>query len=287
VKQQLLLTTLAIGLPLLTLGCGNQTPSSEETTTPSEETTTSDSTSTSGSGTLILVANGEDFVRQGFVTKDSWQVDFDHVYVTLDEVTAYQSEPPFDPENDQDIQAKNEVTLVGEPTTVDLAEGGAEAAPIRVTEEKASPGLYNALAWKLVTPEAGEVNSAIVLEGTAQKEDRTIDFVLNLDKPLAYQCGEYVGDERKGVLEENAQTQLETTFHFDHIFGDAEAPADDAINTGAVGFEPMAELADNGSLNADMATLEQELSAENYQTLEKAIQGLGHVGEGHCKETEA
>jgi hypothetical protein len=281
VKQQVLLTAFAIGLPLFTLGCGG-------TTTPSdEETTTNESTSTGGSGTITLVANGEDFVRQGFVTKDGWQVDFDHVYVTLDDVTAYQSEPAFDPDKDQDIQGKDEVTLVSEPTTVDLAEGGADVDPIQVTEEKASPGMYNALAWQLVTPEAGEVNSAMVLEGTAQKDDRTIDFVLNLDQPLAYQCGEYVGDARKGFLEADMQTELETTFHFDHIFGDAEAPADDAINTGAVGFDPMAELADNGTLNVDLATLEQELSPENYQTLEKAIQGLGHVGEGHCKKTEA
>lgn len=279
-KQQVLLTAFAIGLPLFTLGCGGTTPSDEETTT-------SESPSTGGSGTIILVANGEDFVRQGFVTKDGWQVDFDHVYVTLNDVTAYQSEPAFDPDQDQDIQAKNEVTLVSEPTTVDLAAGGAEAAPIQVTEEKGSAGMYNALAWQLVTPEGGAMSSAMVLEGTAQKEDRTIDFVLNLDQPIAYQCGEYVGDARKGFLEADMQTELETTFHFDHIFGDAEAPADDAINTGAVGFDPMAELADNGSLNVDLATLEQELSPENYQTLEKAIQGLGHVGEGHCKKTEA
>jgi len=280
VKKQVLFASLAIGLPLLGLGCTTaDTNGSENTATGGEATTMSES------GTITLVANGEDFVRQGFVTKDGWQIDFDHVYVTLDEVIAYQSEPAFDPDKDQNIQAKNEVTLVSEPTIVDLAAGEADANPITVTQAKANAGLYNALAWQLVTPEEGEVNSAIVLAGTAQKDDRSIDFVLNLDQPLAYKCGEYVGDARKGFLEADAQTQLETTFHFDHIFGDAEAPADDAINTGAVGFDPMAELADNSSLNVDLATLEQELSPENYQTLEKAIQGLGHVGEGHCKET--
>jgi hypothetical protein len=280
VKKQILFASLAIGLPLLGLGCTTaDTNGSENTATGGEATTTSES------GTITLVANGEDFVRQGFVTKDGWQIDFDHVYVTLDEVIAYQSEPAFDPDKDQNIQANNEVTLVSEPTIVDLAAGEADADPITVTQAKANAGLYNALAWQLVTPEEGEVNSAIVLAGTAQKDDRSIDFVLNLDQPLAYKCGEYVGDARKGFLEADAQTQLETTFHFDHIFGDAEAPADDAINTGAVGFDPMAELADNNSLDVDLATLEQELSPENYQTLEKAIQGLGHVGEGHCKET--
>ncbi|MDR9402478.1 MAG: DUF4382 domain-containing protein, partial [Halothece sp. Uz-M2-17] len=239
----------------------------------------------SGSGTLTLVANGEDFVRQGFVTKDGWRIDFDHVYVTLNEVKAYQTEPAFDPQKDEQIEAKTEVTLVDTPETIDLAAGDADAAPITVTEETATAGAYNAIAWQLVSPEGDEVNSAIVLEGTAQKEGRSIDFVLNLDKPMAYKCGEYVGDARKGFLQADGATELETTFHFDHIFGDAEAPADDEINTGAVGFDPMAQLADNNRLNVDLATLQQELSTENYQTLEKAIKSLGHVGEGHCAET--
>lgn len=273
-KNRRLIASLSLGLPLLAFGCG-----------PSETNTSSEPTEASGSGTIALVANGEDFVRQGFVTKDGWRIDFDHVYVTLDEVMAYQSDPAFDPDKDQDIQAKNQVTLVGSPTTIDLAEGGSDAAPITVKEETGEAGVYNAIAWKVVSPEGGETNSAIVLQGTAQKDGRNIDFTLNIDRPLAYKCGEYVGDVRKGFLEADSKTQLETTFHFDHIFGDAEAPMDDAINTGAVGFDPMAQLASNGTLNADLQTLEQELSSENYQTLQKAIKSLGHVGEGHCEET--
>jgi hypothetical protein len=281
VKKQTFFTSLALGLPLLTMGCG----SSEVTN--NQDTETTEQTNNSGSGNLTLVANGEDFVRQGFVTKDGWRVDFDHVYVTLANVKAYQSEPAFDPDKDEQIQAKNEVTLVSELTTVDLAAGDANADPITVTQAQAEAGFYNALAWQVVTPESGETNSAIVLEGTAQKDGQSIDFVLNLDKPLAYKCGEFVGDARKGFLEADSQTQVETTFHFDHIFGDAEAPMDDAINTGAVGFDPMAQLADDGTLNVDLATLQQELSTQEYQTLEKAIKGLGHVGEGHCEETAA
>lgn len=282
VKKQAFFASLAVGLPLLTIGCG-----SSEVTNNQDTETTEQTNNNSGSGNLTLVANGEDFVRQGFVTKDGWRVDFDHVYVTLANVTAYQSEPAFDPDKDEQIQAKNEVTLVSETTTVDLAAGDANADPITVTQAQAEAGFYNALAWQVVTPESGETNSAIVLEGTAQKDGQSIDFVLNLDKPLAYKCGEFVGDARKGFLEADAQTQVETTFHFDHIFGDAEAPMDDAINTGAVGFDPMAQLADDGTLNVDLAMLQQELSTQEYQTLEKAIKGLGHVGEGHCEETAA
>mgnify|MGYP006444210223 CR=1 FL=1 len=272
-NRQALLTSLTLGLPLLAFGYSSQ--ANEETQTIAAE----------GSGMIAIVANGEDFVRQGFVTKDGWRIDFDHVYVTLDNVKAYQTEPAFDADNDQTIQAKALVSLIQEPTTVDLAEGGADANPIKVTEKEGNAGFYNALSWEVVTPETGDLNSAIVLQGTAKKDGETVNFTLNLDQPLAYKCGEYVGDVRKGFLQADSQTELEATFHFDHIFGDAEAAMDDAINTGAVGFGPMAELANNGTLNVDLATLKQELSAEEYQTLEKAIVGLGHVGEGHCQET--
>ncbi|AFZ43237.1 hypothetical protein PCC7418_1029 [Halothece sp. PCC 7418] len=273
VNRQALLTSLALGCPLLALGYSSQANEVGQTL------------AAEGSGTLAIVANGEDFVRQGFVTKDGWRIDFDHVYVTLDNVKAYQTEPAFDPDEDEMIQAKELVSLIEEPTTVDLAAGGADADPISVTEKEGSAGFYNALSWEVVTPQTGDISSAIMLQGTAKKEGKTIDFSLNLDQPLAYKCGEYVGDVRKGFLQADRETELETTFHFDHIFGDAEAPMDDAINTGAVGFGPMAKLANNGTVNADLEMLQQELSAQEYQTLKKAIIGLGHVGEGHCKET--
>ncbi|MEL6321457.1 MAG: DUF4382 domain-containing protein, partial [Cyanobacteria bacterium J06626_14] len=74
------------------------------------------------------------------------------------------------------------------------------------------------------------------------------------------------------------------TFHFDHIFGDGDAPAEDPINTGALGFEPLAALASDGQLDVNTAMLEQQLSAEAYSVLEETVAGLGHVGEGHCAE---
>ena len=72
-------------------------------------------------GKLILHANGEDFVREGFTSKDGWQISFEHVYVNLADVTAYQTNPPFNPETDEKIQATTKVLLVDAPITVDLA----------------------------------------------------------------------------------------------------------------------------------------------------------------------
>jgi hypothetical protein len=54
------------------------------------------------------------------------------------------------------------------------------------------------------------------------------------------------------------------TFHFDHIFGDAELSANDELNMAAIGFEPFA----NGLQIAGVINMSE--------------MHLGHVGEGHC-----
>jgi hypothetical protein len=231
-------------------------------------------------GELYLVANGEDFVRQGFTTKDGWTIEFNHIYVTLADVKAYQTDPPFDANSDAPLKPKETIVLLEDPKTVDLALGETDAVPILVTKVQAPPGQYNALSWQVVPSTEGQT---LVLEGKATKADQTVNFKVMLNQPLEYTCGEYVGDERKGILTPGGQTELETTFHFDHIFGDAEMPADDPLNTDALGFEPLAILAQNGQLEVDSVTLKEKLSPEDYQTLEKAIANLGHVGEGHCR----
>lgn len=269
----MLLGSLLLIPATVLIGCGAEETANVETT----------NANSGDMGTLALVANGEDFVRQGFVTSDGWQIDFDHVYVTLENVTAYQTNPPFDPDKSNEIKATEEVTLLEAPQTVDLAEGEADAEPVLVTTAQAPKGTYNAISWNIVEATEGEAaGSTIVLEGTATKAGKTVDFVMSFDQPLEYTCGQYVGDSRKGILTNTEQAELETTFHFDHIFGDADAPADDYLNQNAVGFEPFANLAENGTVNADMETLQSRLSSEDYSRLVAAIEGLGHVGEGHC-----
>ncbi|MGB5968583.1 MAG: DUF4382 domain-containing protein, partial [Spirulinaceae cyanobacterium] len=266
-------TNLVCLATTLLVSCAAQNQIKQETANESSQTP----------GTLALVANGEDFVRNGFVTKDNWQIDFDKVYVTLTDVKAYQTSSPFEPESDNEIEAEEEVTLIAAPETVDLAAGASDADPILVTEKEVPPGTYNALAWKLAKAESGEAEgNTIVLAGQAKKENQTVDFQIKLNPQANYTCGEFVGEDRKGIVQSEQQAEVETTFHFDHIFGDAEAEADEEINQGAIGFEPLAALAENGKLNVDQTTLKSQLSDQDYQTLEKALIGLGHVGEGHC-----
>ncbi|ESA34936.1 hypothetical protein N836_14340 [Leptolyngbya sp. Heron Island J] len=233
-------------------------------------------------GTLSIEANGEDFVRQGFTTKDGWQISFDHVYVTLDSVKAYQTEPPFDPQQSDTLNAKTEVSL-DQPTTIDLAVG---SEPIEVGKLDAPAGRYNALSWQMVAALSGAAQGyPIMMVGSASKDGETIDFSLKLSEELSFTCGDFIGDERKGFVNSGESADVEATFHFDHLFGDAEAPAEDAINTGALGFDPLAVLAENGQLDIDSAALKTRLSDADHQKLMEILPSLGHVGEGHCEET--
>ena len=240
-------------------------------------------------GTLSLVANGEDFVRQGFVTKDGWTMSFDRLDVNLAKVTAYQMNGAFDPTKTEadaldNLKYQSKISLVDTPQVVDLAEGEADAAPILVANAEVNPGFYNAMAWQIDTAGADSslAGKTMVMQGTATKDSQTVSFNISLNRPIQYLCGEYIGDERKGFVTENSPGELETTLHFDHVFGDGEASPDDAINVGALGFEPLAQLASNGSLIIDDTALSQKLSSENQRKLTKALVGLGHVGEGHC-----
>jgi hypothetical protein len=239
-----------------------------------------------GSGTLEFYANGEDFVRQGFVSKDGWAIQFDAVWVNLAGITAYQTDPPYDPETGEEIVADVAVTL-DETYLIDLAEGDEDADPILIAAvEDAPEGFYNALSFEMVPVEDEESEQAgytLVVVGTAEKDDQAVAFTLRVETAYGYSCGEYVGDERKGILDADDVADLEMTFHFDHVFGDGELPPDDGLNETATGFDPFAALADeDGVVDADLAALEAGLDEDVFQMLVDILPTLGHVGEGHC-----
>lgn len=237
-------------------------------------------------GALEFRANGEDFVRQGFESKDGWIVNFDHIFVSLTNVRAHQTTPPYDPFGGELTRSDIMVGLPGE-LIVDLAEGDADADTILVgMVEDAPSGVYNAVAWMLTPAESGDIEGfSIVMDGTAEKDGETIAFVISIDEPFTYTCGSFIGDERKGILQDGMTGDVEMTFHFDHIFGDAEAPMDDEINTGAPGFDMLAALATDGMLDVTLGDLEMSLSAEDYAMFVGILPSLGHTGEGHCHES--
>jgi len=234
-------------------------------------------------GKLQINANGEDFVRQGFVSKDGWSISFDRLYVSLADVTACQTDPPYNPHSSTSMDCDVKISL-DEVYCVDLAEGGPNAPAILMDEAADAPaGHYNAISWKMVKAPSGPASGySLVIIGTAEKDGQSIDFSIKVDREYEYSCGEYVGDERKGIVQEGGSADVEMTFHFDHLFGDAETPMDDDLNVSAVGFEPFAGIAEGGKLDADMAELRSSLSPQDYQMLEDILPTLGHVGEGHC-----
>ncbi len=241
---------------------------------------------TTGEGTLELVANGEDFVRQGFVSKDGWSINFEHLYVNISEAIAYSTESSFEPQTGdtkESIEYQNSINF--DPLQVpDLAAGEVNAAPIVIASTNVPQGFYNALAWKLSTAGADSPfpGSTIKLIGQATKDQKTINFDLGFNQPTEYVCGEYVGEERQGIVTASRPGKMEATFHFDHIFGDGDTPPEDALNQDALGFRPLANLANNGIVKLDEADLASQLSEADYRQLTNAVTGLGHVGEGHC-----
>ena len=266
-KFSLIIVNISILLSTTIISCSSE-----------NDNTTSSSTD---EGTIQLVVNGENFVRNGFVTKDSWKIDFERVAVNVANVKAYQTDPAFNPDQDQEIEAQETVAILDEAKTVDLTEG---TRAIALEQVQAIPGAYNALTWDLVPQDDSDFqNQTIVMKGQAVKDGELVNFLLGFALPVTYRCGEYVGDDRKGIVQPGESSEVEMTLHFDHIFGDIDTPAEDSLNQDALGFQPLAELAQEGVVEADWQTLEQKLAPQDVQTLTKAIIGLGHVGEGHCK----
>lgn len=285
------LLTLGIGIvmPALLLSCSGQEASAPDASVSDDAAQESASETAlptaSDTGTLEVRANGEDFVRQGFTSKDGWQIQFDHVYVTLSEVMAYQGSPP---DLSADKAAADTALAVSQATdelmTVDLAASAAEPRPL-VKAVSAPAGRYAGLSWSMVPATAGPAEAtSLMLQGTAEKDGQAVDFQLKLDPTLTFVCGDYVGEERKGILAANDTAELEMTFHFDHLFGNGDAPGDD-LNAGALGFDPLAAIASEGTLVATQADLQTQLSPDSYQQLLGLLPSLGHVGEGHCDET--
>lgn len=217
-------------------------------------------------GTISFTANGEDFVANGFMSKDGWDVNFDRVFINLSKITAY---------NAQDSKLSAE--LPGS-YLIDLKD-----SPIVAMDKLTDlpKGNYQSLRFSLTPIENGEYQgSSIVMKGTAVKEGESIDFLIKLNEELTFDGKEgYVGDTIKGLLKED-ETEVEMTFHFDHLFGDIEADADDHVNTGSPGFNFFLPFNDKGSLIVDQKQLS---TLDGYDILMGAIETLGHLGEGHCE----
>ena len=232
-------------------------------------------------GTLAITANGEEFSREGFLSKDGWELTFDQIYATMGNIVAYQSDPPYDTGQGRDIGYKTMVELAG-VYTVNLADP--QSDPVQLDQLQDVPtGHYNALSWDMLRAAEGpSAGYCLLLIGQAEKEGVVIDFSLGIEQEVAYMGGDYIGDERKGILLPGGTADLEMTFHFDHLFGVGEEDAADSLNLEAFGFEPLAVLSVDGVLETDLTALQTALNDDDYALLISIMTHLAHVGEGHC-----
>jgi len=232
-------------------------------------------------GTLVFIADGEEHAREGTRSKDEWDITFANAYVTLGDMIAYQTDPPYDTDDGWDLDYEHKVELPG-VHTIDLADPGSDPAIVGEVDG-AVTGHYNATSWSMLRADSGPAEGyAMVFIGSAEKDGEVVDFTLRFDREIAYQGGEYVGDVRKGILEADGEAEIEMTFHFDHFFGRDDKDPDDPMNVAALGFDPLAAVAVNGSLDVSVGDLEDLLSAEDFAKLEDILLHFGHVGEGHC-----
>lgn len=238
---------LALGLPTLLLGLSAM---------PSQ-----------AAGTLHVYANGEALATEGFLapelTRDGWQIVFDRITVTLADIAALQTDPPYDAKAGGQPVATVTVPLRDAvPMTIDLTDTE-EDGRVLLGTLVAPAGHYNALVWSVVpAPEGPHAGLSMVLSGTATRDGQSVDFTLTSDATHRYTCGEYVGEARTGFLAERGTAEVELTFHLDHLFGRADKGPDDAMNLAALGFDAFA----GGGVQAiDLRGLH-----------------IGHVGEGHC-----
>lgn len=215
-----------------------------------------------GTGELSLYADGEELATEGFLapelTRDGWELRFESIQVTLANVTAYQAEPPYDAAAGGPIQASVKVALLEGPARIDLLAVG-ENDLVKVARVEAPAGFYNALSWDLVP---GADGASMTFAGTARRGGEEVAFRLRTSDAVRHLCGEFVGDERKGILVAGGEAGLDVTFHLDHLFGRADRPADGSMNQGALGFD---RFATGGEHDFSLAELH-----------------IGHVGEGHC-----
>jgi len=244
----------------------------------------------SGAGTLQFYASGGDPVRVGMVSKDGWKMVFNHMFITVTDVTGYQSQPPYDPIYARDLIRYEKAAILPGPTTVDIAQNDPDGDGAVLVGEiaDAEPGKYNAISWQMTPAAEGEyAGYALVLVGRALKDTETIDFTLKFDQVGGYLCGEYFrhgqgAAEKRGILEGGEIADLEMTFALDVLFGDGAQPAASILNRSALGFDPLAAMADDGILDVDTQELAGALSADLGQQLEAAIAELGMVGDGRC-----
>lgn len=212
-----------------------------------------------GSGGVAIRVSGEGAAQSGYPYvkngteirfADGWTVRFSKYLVSVGEVRLATT-------TDAEAIASPEVFVV------DLHRGDATI----LEQDGLEPRRWERLGFRVVPPPAtartiGDVNAEDVarmqrggfnywLEGTAEKAGRTVSFAWGLANPTrATNCTNGLDGTEGVVVRHNATTDVEITFHLDHLFWDTlgteianlrfDAIAAAADGTGAVRLDALA-----------------------------------------------
>jgi hypothetical protein len=201
---------LLLGLALGTMGCSD---SGDETA--------------AGSGSLTVVATGEDGAKDGFPFEedgeavtfaDDWTVSFSKVLVSLGNISLKG--------DDGNVALSSDEHYLVDLHQGDPELGSFEGLGARRWERLSYEVLPAAGGMKNLSGAASADVEAMVdggynywLEGTAEKGAASFTFAWGLKNPTSNANCTNGSDDTQGiVIKDNATTEAELTFHFDHLF---------------------------------------------------------------------
>lgn len=186
-----------------------------------------DDETAAGSGSLTLIATGEDGAKDGFPFEedgetiafaDDWSVSFSKVLVSLGKISLKGDDGELGLESDEHYIA-------------DLHQGDPELG----TFEGLGARRWQNLSYQILPAVEGMINVSDVaasdidamidggfnywLEGSAEKDGETFTFAWGLVNPTNNtNCTNGTDDTQGIVIKDNATAEGELTFHFDHVF---------------------------------------------------------------------
>ncbi|MDV2998657.1 MAG: hypothetical protein N5P05_000263 [Chroococcopsis gigantea SAG 12.99] len=194
---------------------------------------------------VSLTIEADNTIKNGLTSKDGWKLQFHHLYVTIAKMK------PAANMSYEKNHGNNTITLVEVPTTIDII--SPRTPSLKSSENK---------------------THAVIINGVATKDDRRIEFTLSFDRERDYICDRLT--KGNNYLAPQPPQQIDTSLGFERLFGNAERAASDTINQNAIGFQPLANLSRNQSLNLDEASL------KTYLPLTQNLTNVNNISDNNC-----
>ena len=249
------------------------------------------------SDALIFQIDDIDAIREGLLSKDGWQLSFEHFYVNFygpiavqiveEEVKGGEIIPlhPGHPHNDIPEGSAYEA-LTGD-FFVDLSAG---QTPIDIGMiEGVAVGNYNRLYFSIRTAQEDSrdlisdyLGYSIVMIGVAKKDGQSLPFVIYLVNAFSfYECPV---ETPEGVVGDGDAAHIRISLRIEHVFGDGRYGSEEGtVNPGAAGFQPFADLAVDGAVDITQSEFAYDMDRDTYDALIAALKSMGYSSGGACE----